>query len=56
MGTIAALCCPQCGWEAVTEDTFACGACSSVLEVRMDLGYLTRSDLRSSKPCLDKTR
>ena len=47
MGTIAALCCPQCGWEAVTEDTFACGACSSVLEVRMDLGYLTRSDLRS---------
>ena len=55
MGRIAALRCPQCGWEAVTDDTFACGACDSVLEVRMDLGHLTRSDVRVIRGSADRT-
>ncbi len=55
MGRIAALRCPQCGWEAVTDDTFACGACGAVLEVRMDLGHLTRSDVRIIRGGADNT-
>lgn len=55
MGRIAALRCPQCGWEAVTDDTFACGSCDSVLEVRMDLGHLTRSDVRAIRTSTDTT-
>ena len=55
MGRIAALRCPQCGWEAVTDDTFACGSCEAVLEVRMDLGHLTRSDVRIIRSGADNT-
>jgi len=55
MGRIAALRCPQCGWEAVTDDTFACGSCDSVLEVRMDLTHLTRSDVRVIRASSDQT-
>ena len=55
MGRITALCCPQCGWEAVTDDTFACGACDSVLDVRMDLSHLTRSDVRVIRNSRDAT-
>ena len=55
MGRISALRCPQCGWEAVTDDTFACGSCDSVLEVRMDLGHLTRSDVRVIRNSKDAT-
>ncbi|MDE0032913.1 MAG: threonine synthase [Deltaproteobacteria bacterium] len=55
MGRIAALRCPQCGWEAVTDDTFACGSCEAVLEVRMDLGHLTRSDVRTIRFGADNT-
>ena len=55
MGRIAALRCPQCGWEPVTDDTFACGSCGSVLEVRMDLGHLTRSDVRIIRGSTDTT-
>ena len=55
MGRIAALRCPQCGWEAVTDDTFACGSCGAVLEVHMDLGHLTRSDVRIIRSSTDNT-
>ena len=55
MGRIAALRCPQCGWEAVTDDTFTCGSCEAVLEVRMDLGHLTRSDVRIIRSSTDNT-
>lgn len=55
MGRIAGLRCPQCGWEAVTDRTFACGDCGSVLEVRMDLGGLTRSHLRDVRASNDGT-
>ena len=55
MGRITALYCPQCGWEAVTDDTFACGACDSVLDVRMDLSHLTRSDVRVIRNSRDAT-
>lgn len=55
MGRIAGLSCPQCGWEAVTDRTFACGDCGSVLEVRMDLGGLTRSHLREVRASRDGT-
>ncbi len=55
MGRIAALRCPQCGWEAVTDDTFACGSCGAVLDVRMDLGHLTRSDVRVIRASTDPT-
>ncbi len=55
MGRIAALRCPQCGWEAVTDDTFACGACGAVLEAHVDLGHLTRSDVRVIRSSADTT-
>ena len=55
MGRIAALRCPQCGWEAVTDDTFVCGSCQTVLEVHMDLTHLTRSDVRIIRASTDKT-
>ncbi len=55
MGRIAALRCPQCGWEAVTDDTFACGACDAVLEAHVDLGHLTRSDVRVIRASADKS-
>ncbi len=55
MGRIAVLRCPQCGWEAVTDDTFACGACEAVLEAHVDLGHLTRSDVRVIRASADKS-
>ena len=55
MGRIAALRCPQCGWEAVTDDTFVCGSCGGVLEVQMDLTHLTRSDVRIIRASTDHT-
>ena len=55
MGRIAGLSCPQCGWEAAADRTFACGDCGGVLEVRMDLAGLTRSHLRDVRASRDET-
>lgn len=45
MGKIKSLRCPQCGWEPVPRTKFQCERCAAVLEVDLDLGHLTRSDL-----------
>jgi threonine synthase len=46
MGIVSALRCPRCGYEAETPAIFQCGACHSILEVKVEIGHLTRADLQ----------
>ena len=45
MGIFSALRCPKCGYEAASPTIFHCLACNSILEVKVEIGHLTRSDL-----------
>jgi threonine synthase len=45
MGKIKGLRCPECGWEPIGSSKFQCDRCAAVLEVNLELGHLTRSDL-----------
>ena len=55
MGIVSALRCPRCGDEATSPTIFQCGACSSILEVRVEVGHLTRSDLRAMSQSRDRS-
>jgi threonine synthase len=46
MGIVSALRCPRCGYEAETPAIFQCGACHSILEVKVEIGHLARADLQ----------
>jgi threonine synthase len=47
MGIVSALRCPKCGYEAASPTIFQCGACHSILEVKVQIGQLTRADLQA---------
>ena len=44
MGAVNKLCCPKCGEEPVSRTVFQCSQCRSILEVRLNIGHLTRAD------------
>jgi threonine synthase len=53
MGIVSALLCPRCGHRAASPAIFQCGACNSILEVRVEIGHLTRADLRAMSDSRD---
>jgi threonine synthase len=55
MGIVSALLCPRCGNKAASQAVFQCGACNSILEVKVDIGHLTRSDLQAISQSRDRT-
>src|ERR671919_2316816 len=55
MGRVAALRCPKCGNESKSEILFKCVTCDSILEVKVEIDHLTRSDLRAMFQSRDRT-
>jgi threonine synthase len=55
MGIMSGLRCPRCGNEPAAKTVFKCGECSTILEVRLDLSHLTRSDLYRLRRSSDTT-
>jgi threonine synthase len=55
MGIVSALRCPRCGNEITSPAVFQCGACHCILEVRVEVGHLTRSDLQAMLQSRDHT-
>src|SRR5215475_6872734 len=55
MGIVGALRCPRCGNDATSPAVFQCGACHCILEIRVEVGHLTRSDLQAMAQSRDHT-
>jgi threonine synthase len=55
MGIVSALHCPRCRNEAESPAVFQCGACHCILEVRVEVGHLTRPDLQAMLQSRDHT-
>jgi threonine synthase len=55
MGIVSALLCPRCGNEGTSPAIFQCGVCNSILEVKVDVGHLTRVDLQAMLQSRDRT-
>jgi threonine synthase len=55
MGIVSALRCPRCGNEVTSPAVFQCTACHCILEVRVEVGHLTRSDLQAMLQSRDRT-
>ena len=55
MGVVKALRCAKCGWESSSWTIFRCASCGAVLEVLLDLGNLTDSDLSEIRQRKERT-
>src|SRR5262249_60994412 len=55
MGIVSAMRCPRCGNDATSPAVFQCGACHCTLEIRVEVGHLTRSDLQAMAQSRDHT-
>src|SRR5262250_429897 len=55
MGIVSALRCPRCGNDATSPAVFQCGACHCILEIRVEVSHLTRSDLQAMAQSRDHT-
>src|SRR5215813_13817662 len=55
MGIVSALRCLRCGNDATSPAVFQCGACHCTLEIRVEVGHLTRSDLQAMAQSRDHT-
>src|SRR5215831_4407752 len=55
MGIVSALRCPRCGNDATSPAVFQCRACHCILEIRVEVGHLTRSDLQAMLQGRDHT-
>ena len=55
MGVVKALRCAKCGWESSSWTIFRCASCGAVLEVLLDLGNLTDSDLAEIRQRKERT-
>ena len=55
MGIVSALCCPKCGKEPASKVVFRCPSCGSILEVKVEIGHLTRSDLQAMSQSRDRS-
>src|SRR5215468_8772425 len=55
MGIVSALRCPRCGNDATSRAVFQCGACHCILEIRVEVSHLTRSDLQAMAESRDRS-
>ncbi len=55
MGVVSGLRCPRCGREAASKTVFQCASCESILEVKVEIGHLTASDLQAIRQSRDRT-
>ena len=55
MGIASAFGCPKCGKEPGSKTVFRCPACGSILEVKVEIGHLTRSDLQAMSQSRDRS-
>ena len=55
MGIASALACPKCGKEPGSKIVFRCPSCGSILEVKVEIGHLTRSDLHAMSQSRDRS-
>ncbi len=55
MGRLKSLRCPKCGSEPASATVFRCPTCKSILEVNVEIGHLTRSDLAAMRQSRDST-
>ena len=55
MGIASALGCPKCGKEPASKVVFRCPSCESILEVKVEIGHLTRSDLQAMSQSRDRS-
>jgi len=55
VGVVKALRCAKCGWESSSWTIFRCASCGAVLEVLLDLGNLTDSDLSEIRQRKERT-
>src|SRR5512138_243220 len=55
MGIVSALRCPKCAYEAASPAIFQCGACHSILEVKVEVGHLKRADLQAMSQSRDRS-
>jgi threonine synthase len=55
MGVVTKLSCPSCGYEPALKTVFQCPDCRSILEVNVELGHLTRSDLEAMRRSREQT-
>ena len=55
MGIASALGCPKCGKEPASKVVFRCPSCGSILEVKVEIGHLTRSDLQAMSQSRDRS-
>jgi threonine synthase len=55
VGRIKALRCAKCGWESSSWTVFRCSSCDAVLEVLLDLGNLTDSNLSEIRGRKERT-
>ena len=55
MGIVSALRCPKCDGKPESKTIFRCPACGSILEVKVEIGHLTRSDLQAMSQSRDRS-
>ena len=55
MGIVSALRCPKCAGKPESKTVFRCPACGSILEVKVEIGHLTRSDLQAMSQSRDRS-
>ena len=55
MGIVSALCCPKCAGKPESKTVFRCPSCGSILEVKVEIGHLTRSDLQAMSQSRDRS-
>src|SRR5215475_14951078 len=55
MGKASALICPKCGNEPGSKIVFRCSSCGCILEVKVEVGHLTRSDLQAMFESRDRS-
>ena len=55
MGRLKPPRCPKCGNEPALATVFRCPACKSILDVNVEIGHLTRSDLAAMRQSRDSS-
>jgi threonine synthase len=55
MGIVSGLRCPKCGNEGTSPAVFQCGACHSILEVKVEVNHLRRQELQAISQSPDRS-
>jgi threonine synthase len=55
MGIVSGLRCPKCGNEGTSAAVFRCGACHSILEVKVEVNHLRRQELQAISQSPDRS-